>query len=249
VLRGAAEAGDGKELVEEGCATLGDLVIGHQANLEAAGAAGAVEVLVMALRAHPNSQGVQQSGCIALWCLTKKHRVNTAAAKRADAATVMEAAMARFPDDTDIRECASDVRRFVATGAQLSNMLCDVLRQPLLLPLCFGFCIGGINCVRGDDCWFVIGGMAILPTPVLGFLWMLLLCVFGEQQHGRDRLIVWVCAALSFAWALAILCKVIAVDSVHVEEIPLFAKIDTSHDGAFCPSSAQTHFIGRSSSF
>jgi hypothetical protein len=44
VLRGAAEAGDGEELVEEGCAALGDLVIGHQANLEAAGAAGAVEV-------------------------------------------------------------------------------------------------------------------------------------------------------------------------------------------------------------
>jgi hypothetical protein len=77
----------------------------------------------------------------------------------------------------------------------------------------------------------MIGGMAILPTPVLGFLWMLLLRQFGEQQHGRDRLVVWVCAACT----LAIYCKGIAVDSV--EEIPVFAKIDTSHDGAFCADS------------
>jgi hypothetical protein len=100
----AMRAHPGAEVAQyQGCDALAYLVCyhptataAHPANQTAVAAAGGIEAVVKALRAHPGSEKVQEMGCYALRCLVHDHPVNTATAIAAGAIGLAEATRGRF---------------------------------------------------------------------------------------------------------------------------------------------------------
>jgi hypothetical protein len=100
----AMRAHPGAEVAQyQGCDALAYLVCyhptataAHPANQTAVAAAGGIEAVVKALRAHPGSEKVQEMGCDALCCLVHDHPVNTATAIAAGAIGLAEATRGRF---------------------------------------------------------------------------------------------------------------------------------------------------------
>jgi hypothetical protein len=103
-LVAALQAHPGSQMVQRsGCEALAYLVCyhptataAHPANQTAVAAAGGIEAVVAALRAHPGSEEVQEMGCYALRWLVHGHPVNTATAVAAGAIGLAEATRGRF---------------------------------------------------------------------------------------------------------------------------------------------------------
>eukprot|EP01047_Picozoa_sp_COSAG01_P000523 COSAG01_NODE_10_length_42970_cov_93.010007_19_plen_378_part_00 len=103
-----------KELVHTGWLHGKELVASHPANQTAAAAAGGIEAVVAALRAHPINARVQGSGLLALYHLAHNHPTNTAAISVAGGAELARAAQQAHPDEQRVQTWAKNVLQQLA---------------------------------------------------------------------------------------------------------------------------------------
>eukprot|EP01049_Picozoa_sp_SAG25_P016681 SAG25_NODE_3941_length_923_cov_296.111650_1_plen_229_part_00 len=99
-----------------GCRSLAALMTNHPANQTAVAAAGGIEAVVAALRAHPGAEAVQYMGCCALCLLVANHTDNTVAAVTAGVVGLVEASIERFGAWTDAYVEANNLRALLTLG-------------------------------------------------------------------------------------------------------------------------------------